>query len=128
MIQDIENLDDITKEFIYDFMTLISSSIDYISDGYLHIYYDDDDYNISIHYCLRQSLRNIGYKIIEKKSYNNVVVFKTNIPEDVIDLLYTFYEDKCYSVYIDDDIENEISINNDNPEYPEIDNDNQEDY
>jgi len=123
--EDIENLDDITKELIYDFMTVISGTIDYISEGFLHIYYENEDYNLTTHYCLRQSLRNIGYKVVEKKAYSNVVVFKTNIPDNVVDKLYTFYEEKCYSVYLDRDINSDAEfVLDENSQSPEIDDDN----
>ena len=123
--EDIENLDDITKELIYDFMTVISGTKDYISEGFLHIYYENEDYNLTTHNCLIQALRNIGYKVVEKKAYSNVVVFKTNIPDNVVDKLYTFYEEKCYSVYLDRDINSDAEfVLDENSQSPEIDDDN----
>lgn len=106
---DLLNPNDIIKEYICDFMSLTSHCIDYITEGYLHIYYEEEDYNITLHYCLRKSIRQLGYKIIEKKIYNNGVLFKTNIPENITDSLFTYYNENNYSTYTTEDIENDYS-------------------
>lgn len=79
------------REFILDFKSLITSSC--ITNGYLTIYYQgkEDIENISLEYCLRTSIRQLGYKITYKKNYINddgdlsisMIEYGTNIPEDI---------------------------------------------
>ena len=75
-------------EYILDFHSLITCSS--ITNGYLVIHYQCkyDIENTSLEYCLRTSIRQLGYKITYKKNYFDdeeisMISYGTNIPENI---------------------------------------------
>ena len=106
-------------EYIYDFMILNESS--YTENGYTVFDFEKTNYTTenNTHYCLRNALRNLGYKIIKKKyNWDDSVTYYTNVPEDIHDFWMRIYNENNYSEEPDSESDNDNNS-------PEDDNDNQ---
>ena len=100
-------------------MILCESS--YTENGYEVFDFEKNNYtteNIT-HYCLRNALRNLGYKIIKKKyKLDDSITYYTNISEDVYLCWMRIYNENSYT----EEPDSESDSDNDTPEN---DNDNQ---
>ena len=101
-------------------MVLTESS--YTENGYEVFHFEKTNYTIqnNTHYCLRNALRKLGYKIIKKYSWEDCVGYFTNVPEDIHDNWIRIYNENTYSEEPESD-----SDNDNNNDTPEDDNDNQ---
>ena len=67
----------------------------YAENGYEVLHFEFD--RPILHYCLRKTLRKLGYKITKKKYHPNTVSYFTNVPTDTIRNWIQIYNENRYT-------------------------------